>query len=304
VGLMVWRTAIRNTDWADNIPLAISTARDNPNSGKACSWAGAVLMLSNNPEHVAFGKSLVERAIELSPDYVSARWELAKYYGVHGQLGESAIRVAQAARADPGTAITRTAVPALIQDLKKADVSTYLPVIEGYFREHPDEDAASLAMAFAYHAQGKLDEAEKHARRALDLALQQHSDRRNQFHEAGAEMAAILFERGVRDGNRELIVKALDEFRLYLSYIPQSVEGHLMMATMLLSLDTKQFPGMIKEAQANIDMANTIEARNSHVRAVQGQLNEMVRALAKSTSTASVMPDSKTDPVPPAGVGP
>jgi hypothetical protein len=61
---------------------------------------------------------------------------------------------------------------------------------------------------------------------------------------------------------------------------------------------------MIPEAQANIDMANALEANNPRVREVQAQLNRVARTPAPSTVTASVMPDSRTDPVPPKGVGP
>jgi tetratricopeptide (TPR) repeat protein len=296
---MTWRTAVRNTDWADNIPLAISTARDNPASGKACSWAGAILLLSDNPEYVAFGKTLLERGIELSPDYVNARWEIAKFHGLRNQLGESAIRVAQAARVDPGTAITRTALPAVVQDLKRADPASYMPVIEGYYREHPGEDAANLALALAFHGQGDLDQAQQYTRRALDLAGAAHP-----FHEAGAELAAILFERGAKDGDRTAISAGLDKFRLYLHNLPNSVEGRLAMAAMLLSLDARQYPGSTAEAQANISLARALDTGNPRVRELQGRLNARARSLAESNSTAVALPDFKTDPLPIRGVGP
>ena len=303
-GLMIFRTYIRNTDWADNIPLAISTARDNPESGKACSWAGATLVLTDDPAYVEFGKALIERAIELSPDYSTARWELARFYGLRHQLGESAVCVAQAARLDPGSPMTRVAIPALIEDLKKADPSAYVPVIEGYFQEHPDEDAASLAMAFACHAQGRFDAAEQYARRALDLSVKQHSGVNDQFHEAGAELAAILFDRGTRDGNPEEIANALDKFRLYLAFLPNSVEGRLTLASMLLSVDPREYPLAISEAQGNIRAAEAIEPHSPRVRDMQGRLNRIAMSLSRTTVTASVLLDFKTEALSPAAVGP
>ena len=45
--LMCIRTYRRNTDWSDNVTLAIQTAQDNPGSSKACAWAGGILIIQD-----------------------------------------------------------------------------------------------------------------------------------------------------------------------------------------------------------------------------------------------------------------
>src|SRR5205085_5709334 len=136
----------------------------------------------------------------------------------------------------------------------------------------PDEDAANLAIAFAYHAQGgdKLEEAEKYARRALDLGKKVRPDGVDQYHEAGAEIASIQFDRGLRDNDPEQIQKALTEFRIYTTFMRNSTEAHLALAALLMTLDVTKYPGAIDEARFNIMYAEAIEANNPHARELKG----------------------------------
>jgi len=278
--LMGWRCRIRNTDWASNIALAISTARDNPGSGKACAWAGAVLIISDNPEYVAFGKALLERAVELSPDYVTARWELAKYYGMRHDLGPSAVRVVQAARIDPGTHMTRAAIPALILEMRAQPPESYMPYIEAYQRDHPQDETAYLALALGYHAQLKYDEAEANARKAIELGKHVRPDGFDQFHEAGAELATIWFDQGkMKEGT--------DKFRLYATYMRNSVDAHCAFASMLLQMDAKTYPEARNEAEFNLLIANAIDPGNAQVRAMHGQLNRQRREAGGEHLSAS-----------------
>ncbi len=277
--LMGIRSRIRNTDWADNVALAISTARDNPDSGKACSWAGAVLIIADRPDYVAFGKTLLERAIELSPDYVNARWELAKYYGMRHELGPSAIRVAQAARIDPGTHMTRSAIPALLEEMRAGTPANYMPAIEAYQRDHPDDETAYLALAFGYHAQGQYDQAAAYARQALDVGKRVRADGFDQFHEAGAELATIWFDQGrLKEGT--------DKFRVYATFMRNSVDAHCTFASMLMALDAQTYPQALGEAEFNLAIASAIDPGNAKARELRGQLNRIRQERATNLASA------------------
>jgi len=278
-----WMAAItrqRNTDWADNVSLAISTARDNPASGKACGWAGAVLIISDRPEYVAFGKSLLERAVELSPDYMNVRWELAKYYGLRHELGPSAIHIAKAARIDPGSHMTRAAIPALIQEMRMNAPESYMPAIEEYQRDHPQDETACLALAFGYHAQRTYDLAEANARKAIDLGTHVRADGFDQYHEAGAELATILFDAGkLKEGT--------DKFRIYATFMGQSPDAHCVFASMLMKLDPRTYPEALGEAEFNLLEANAADPGNAQARQIHGQLNRLRRELGAERLTAS-----------------
>jgi hypothetical protein len=284
VALMSARTIVRNPDWADNISLAISTARDNTNSGKACSWAGSILLASDNPAYHDFGRQLVERAVELSPDFVSARWELAKYYGLRGQLGPSAVCVAAAARFDPGTHMTRTAIPALIDDMRKADPATYMPYIEAYQKQHPGDAAAYFALSFAYHAQGNWAKAEELAYTAFHTAGSTKPNGIDAFHEAGAQLAAIRFDSGD-------VEKAVITMRKYcLQGVPNSVDGRCTFVTMLLALDPKTNPDAVKEAEANVAIAEDITPSNPRVRETRSLLLRYKAAVARGLPMPADLP--------------
>ena len=283
----------RNTDWADNITLAISTARDNPNSGKACAWAGAVLEVADRPDFVAFGKLLLERSVELSPDYVNARWELAKYYGRRHELGPSAIHLAQAVRLDPGSHMSRAAIPALIQEMRMYKPETYMPALEVYQRDHPRDEAAYLALAFGYHAQMKYDEAEANARQAIDVALHVRPDGFDQYHEAGAELATIWFDAGK-------LKEGADKFRTYAAFMRNSPDAHCAFASMLLKLDPRTFPEALGEAEFNLLEASLIDPGNAKAREIKGQLNRLRREWNAERLSASAA-DSRDQK---SGVGP
>ncbi len=102
LGLMSYRAVIRNPDWRSDVALALATADDNLYSTKACGWAGNVLVQCDNPEWVAFGKLLLDRSAGLCDDFVSVRWDLAKYYGRQNDVPKALIYITQAARIDPG----------------------------------------------------------------------------------------------------------------------------------------------------------------------------------------------------------
>jgi tetratricopeptide (TPR) repeat protein len=280
--LMGIRTAVRNTDWKNNIALAISTARDNPQSGKALAWAGATLIVSDRDDYVQFGKLLLERSIELSPDYVNARWEIAKYWGLRHDMANSAICVAEAAKLDPGSRMTRAAIPALMQEMSTHAPESYMPAILDYQQQHPDDAAACFAIALAYHAQRDLDHAEIYARKAIDMCKHVRADGFDQFHEAGAELAAIWYDRGD-------IKQAVDKLRVYVAYLQHSVDGRCALAAMLLTLDPHKYPDALIEADFHLAVARDIDPNNIRARTLRGQLNGIRKSL-NSEATASAEP--------------
>jgi tetratricopeptide (TPR) repeat protein len=274
-------TWVRNTDWENNVTLAVATGRDNVMSGKACSWAGTALLDSGLPQFRPFGLSLLLRAIELSPEYVTPRWELAKYYGIERQLGKSVDAVAEAARLDPGTHATSAAVAGVLEALRVTDPKDYMPDIENYQREHPTDEAAYFASALGYHAQRKFDLAEKSARKALDLGKRPIPGGTDQFHEAAAEMAAVQFERGE-------YASAIDIMRKYAFYMRNSVDAHCAFASLLMAVDPAKFPEALKEAELNLAIAHEIDPGNILVRDIRGRLTQ------KEKSAGNVMAASLT----------
>jgi tetratricopeptide (TPR) repeat protein len=282
MGSMSVRTWVRNTDWEDNLPLAIATGRDNPISAKACHWAGSVLVFSQDPRHVAFGKELLERAIDLYPDFAPPRWELAKLYGRQGDLGQSLVFLCRAVRFDPGTRDTRVALTSIRQDLAKADPATLMPPIEENLKARPADETAHLAMAIALHAQGKFDDAEKHAVKAVELAPATQPGGFDQFHEAAAELAMIRFDAGNRGAGVSL-------FREYVMKIPRSVAARCNLADMLIELDPVKHPNAFAEAEMNLGRAEGLDPRNPAIRESRAKLARK-RTEWAGGGTASALP--------------
>jgi protein O-mannosyl-transferase len=277
---MGWRSRVRNTDWEDNVHLAISTARDNPRSGKACSWAGTELVFSDRPEYVEFGKELLDRAIELSPDYPQARWEVAKYHARRREMGLAAVCVAQAARIDPGSHMARTCIPEVTAEMSRMAPEQYMPDIEAYQREHPEDEAGYLALALGYHAQRKYEEAGANARKALDMGKHVRPDGFDQYHEAGAELASIWFDSGRQ---RE----AADKYRVYVTFMQRSVDAHMEFARMLAKLDPVENPKALEEAEFHLAALKAMDPGNTQARQIQGDLNRMKRELAPVGATVA-----------------
>jgi tetratricopeptide (TPR) repeat protein len=277
---MSMRTWIRNTDWEDNIPLAIATGRDNPMSAKACHWAGTVLIMSEKPEHVAFAMQLLERAVELYPSFAPPQWEIAKYYGRKQDLGNSLVNLCKVVRLDPGTRDTRVAMGGIMTDLKKADPKNFMPIVENYFHDHPQDPEANLAMAMALHAQGKYTEAETFAEKAVELGKGKDPNGMDQYHEAAAELATIRYESGQK-------MAGINLFREYVKHVRSSVMARCNMAELLMGMDTRQYPNAYAEAEMNLDRAQSIDPRNAIIRETRAKLT---RAKQQRDMTASALP--------------
>ncbi|HUO08612.1 MAG TPA: hypothetical protein VM008_09960 [Phycisphaerae bacterium] len=286
IGLMCRKTWIRNTDWESNITLAVATGRDNPMSGKACSWAGSALVTTRRPEFEEFGLMLIKRAIELAPDYASARWELAKYYGFHNDIGDSITALSEVARIDGGSRLTCAAVEALLKQLRETDPKTYMPVLESYQHDHAEDEAAYFALALGYHAQKKYDLAEQNAIKAVELGRKRNrAGVLDRFDEAGAEWAQIRFDKGDLAGG-------VDTMRHYAFNMCNSTDAHCRFAELLISLDPAKFPEALKEAELNLAIAHKIDPTNERVRELRGRISVIAASetgLASAASLKSLM---------------
>jgi tetratricopeptide (TPR) repeat protein len=283
LGLMSWRTYVRNTDWADNITLAIATGRDNPNSAKSCLWAGSMLVIAANPDYPEIGRGLLERSASLYPNVSDTCWELAKYYGRKGDLALSLIYVAQAARIEPGSHNLHLAIQGLLADLKRNSPDTYMPELEKYAQENPQRPESYFALAVAYHAQGKWDLAEKNAGEALVEGEKTPIEQGSHFFEATAELAAILYDRGKID-------EAVKMYRPFVMHINRSVNARCTMAQMLLSQDPAAHPNAIQEAQMNLDRAQAIDPDNPDIRKTRGELIHAQQLLASGKTPPKLLP--------------
>jgi protein O-mannosyl-transferase len=261
---MTWRTVVRNTDWHDNIPLAIATARDNPQSAKACYWAGNILASNATEKWMKeFGSVVLKRATELYPEYGLAYFELAKYEGRNQHLGKSLIYLAQAAEWAPGVNDIRAGLMAIKTDLRIASTESYMPELEEFKAAHREDPAGSLALAVALAAQGKLDEGEKACTDAL--AINGH------FHEAACELALIRFNNGQEE-------RAIAVLAQYVDHVGNNLESRCLLADALMRLDHKKYPRALAEAKKCLDQADVINTGNPRVRDLRGELARKMAA--------------------------
>ncbi len=275
---MGYRTVIRNTDWQDNIPLAIATARDNPNSAKACSWAGMVLVTNTDDRKMNdFGEVLLNRSIELYPEYGQSYFELAKYCGRQHRFAESVIYLTHAARWSGGTREMRISLKGVAEDLKKRPVETYLPALHENLKNHPEDPSAYMAMGMALRAQNRLDEAHEMFFQALQ--------RGKAFDEAGMEMGLLLQQQG-------RLAEAIDMVRKYVMRIHMTLEGRCTLAGMLMEEDGGHNPHALAEAGMNLDKAQAMSPGNSRVRELREQLKRLSAAVVSAAAIQANRPQS------------
>jgi tetratricopeptide (TPR) repeat protein len=240
-----------------------------------------VLINADHPEYMPFAVSLLEYAIDVTPEYNQSYWTLAKYYARQNQLAKSIIYLTLAAQREPGDHMTRLAMVGAIADFKTHSPEDYMPEFEANFKAHPDSAPAALAIAMAYHGQGKYDEAIEYARKAI--ALGRHPAQEvamSEYHEAHAELASILFESGDQEAG-------LKEFRLYTTNVARSADVRCDIAKMFLSADTKTHPEYIVEAAYNVNKAELLDPSNSRVRDLRGQLTREMHDAKQSHLAAA-----------------
>jgi tetratricopeptide (TPR) repeat protein len=258
------RTVVRNCDWHDNLNLALATGANNPNSAKACYWAGIILAADGREKWmVDYGGSLLKRSVEMFTTYGDLYWELAKYYGRQNDLVNSTINIAKAAHYSPGTGPIRYALAALCDDFRHNETKNYLPQLTAYRDQNPNEPESHLALAIALRAQKKYDDAEKECRAAIKLDPY--------FHEAGSQLALIEFDEGKTD-------TAVDTLRLYVRRLSFCFDARCEMAKALMDLDPKTHPLAFAEAQHNIDRANQISPGTVEGRELQAALHRKMVA--------------------------
>ncbi len=266
------RTVIRNTDWHDNVTLAIATARDNPGSAKACYWAGSILENAGTlPWMKEFGEQLLDRAATLCDTYADTYWELAKYWARKNDLPKSTINLAHAALYNPGATDLRFALSAVGADFKSHPAEEYMPGLEGYVREHPLAPEGRLAIALALDAQGKYKEAEQQC--SVGVLLE------TGYSEAAAELAMVRMDMGKTAEGVALL-------RGYVRHINHSIDARCTMVKALMKLDPKEYPTAYAEAQMNLDRAAKLGPDDGKVRELEAQLKKKEAEQGRALSSA------------------
>jgi protein O-mannosyl-transferase len=253
---MSWRTIVRNTDWADNTTLAIATARDNPRSAKACFWAGVVLATNPDRKWSDVGEMLFKRAMEEYAGYPSSYWELAKLYARRNELGRSALYLAQAAEANSGDGVVRSALAGICDDFRKNSEMNYMPEIEAHLKQHPED-------AYGYFARALVEIAlSRDAAAMTDLKAALKRDR--SFHEAAFQLGVLELKSG----------KEMDGIRLldvYMSHV-SSYDSNVAVAKALLEVDPVKFPVAVDDADRALRTAKELITVHPGMRALEETL--------------------------------
>jgi len=258
------RTYLRNQDWQDNIALAISTARDNPQSAKACQWAGITLLSqAQEPWMKNFGLELLHRAIELYPTFGDSYWEIAKYEGRQGNLNKSVQYLAEAARYRGGAVDIRIALSAVKSDIAVHPEAELLAHMNARLAENPQDPTRHLAkgLVLAGHSHFKEAVAAMDQALALDPA----------FHEAAAELGMAHLAAGDK-------ITGVAILRKYVMQVRNNVEARCQLARALMELDPQEFPTALAEAAMNVDRAEQLGNGDSRVRSLRAELQRKKQA--------------------------
>jgi tetratricopeptide (TPR) repeat protein len=273
---MTVRTVIRNTDWQDNITLAVATARDNPASAKACFWAGNILASNQGPEQFKpFGRQLLQRSIELFPEYGPAYFELAKASRLQNNLVDSTLYLGRAAEYAPGKDDVLLALDSILPDLASHDPDDYLPDLIACANANPHDPAAQFAVALGFRAIGDLDDAKQACMNALA------ADPR--FHEAAGELAMINLEQGKDD-------QAINLMEQYVVHVKSNVPLRLMLASTLLKKDPARFPDTLVRAEAVLREVDALTRDNPFAltRELHAEVAQKRSALALLAATPTL----------------
>jgi tetratricopeptide (TPR) repeat protein len=245
---MTVRTVNRNTDWEQNLTLAIATARDNPTSAKACFWAGNVLAGHGSPDQFkGFGQMLLQRSIELFPGYGPSYFELAKAHRLDNNLAQAALYMAEAARHAAGKDDVMMGLDSIVPDLATANPEIYLFDLIECAAAYPDDPAPKFALALGYRAIGDLASAEEACESALAL------DRG--FHEAARQLAMINLEQGKDDHAIHLML-------MYTQHVRSNPVVRLVLASALLQKDPARHPDALAKAEFFINEAERLTREN------------------------------------------
>lgn len=262
------RTVDRNPDWASNEAMAVQTGLDNPQSAKACAWAGQVILYTyehRDPAMLDLGVKLLTRATELCPEMGSPYWELAKHYYRSKQPGEALRYLSTAALYYGGRSDVRIAIGLMPMELWKYPEAAYVPAAEARLREHPEDPCAYLGLALARRAQGRHAEAEE----LLTAALV----REKWFDEARAELGTLRLEAGD-------YVAASDHLRVYARRMPFNGDVRMKLASALMRIDPAVRPEALAEAEMNLRKADKLVVDRQELRNLRAQLVQRKAELA------------------------
>jgi len=246
------RTIIRNPDWHNNLALALATAQANPQSAKACEWAGSVLLSQTKEKWMQeFGQSLLQRATDLYPDMGLAYWELSKYYFRQQRIADGVRQLALAARYHAGKLETREGLKYVDLELQKHPPAEYTPALEEALAREPRSATAHFAYALALRAQHKFPLAQTHFAQTLECDPC--------FFEAGAEL-------GLVKGRLGDFPAAVALLRRYVLTMRFNGIARCDLAGALLQLDPAAYPDAWREAQMNVERAHALLPDDPQVR--------------------------------------
>ena len=243
-GALTWRTVVRNTDWYNNVALALSAARDNPDSAKGLYWAGNTLVgQAPEPWMQDFGADLLHRSANLYPTYGDPLMALAKYWALKGDSTRALVYLSRAARLRGGTRDVRAGLAAVKTDLQKIPLDKLNEGIDAEFAGVSDESSHALARGVALISHGRNADAEKTLAQAMDMDAN--------FMEAACELALLRLDMHKTDEGVALL-------RRYVMAARYNPDTRCLLAQALLEQDPKKYPLAVDEAKMNLDKAMTL----------------------------------------------
>jgi hypothetical protein len=261
-GWMTYRTAVRNTDWQSNVALALSTARDNPNSAKGCYWAGNILVTqAPEPWMEDFGAELLKHAAGLYPTYGDPLLALAKYSALRGDTPRAVCYLSKAARLRGGTRDIRAGLAAVKSDLQKIPLEELNEKIDAEFADGTDEASHALARGMALISHGRNVDGE--------ATLEQALLRDGNFMEAACELALLRLDMGKTDDGVLLL-------RRYVMAARYNPDTRCLLAQALMEQDPAKYPRALDEAQMNLEKAQTLinDGNGSKIRELMAEVHK------------------------------
>lgn len=270
-----WKSVAQNPVWHDNTALAMATAYSNPQSAKACDWAGTILIGQSNPEWMQkFGVTLLERALELYPKAGGSNWSLMGYYGRKGDHCSALLYLARAAETAGGNAETRLALRMVDVELPRHPQEPYLAAIQKALADPENKSKGWPHMAYGLllRSQGKYKEAEAQMLAAVKI--------NPLFAEAAAEWGMMAAHRGDYEN-------AVASLRQYVKSTPNNGVARCDLAYALLAMDEAKYPLALPEARMNIEKAEAILPDDANVRRLRAELRRRDAAAKRPVRTVA-----------------
>jgi Flp pilus assembly protein TadD len=205
-------TVVRNMDWANELSLWTDTLRKNPDS-----WVGHQVLGMMYVEKGLPGKAVphLEREVELYPQDLSARYQLARAYQQTGREEQAVATFNALLTASPADVRTRAELAALYGRMGHDEAA--MAEFQRALRDAPQTAVVHRLLGIFHVHKGQYEEALP----ALTTALQLKPDSPSAHHALG-----VVYE---KTGSPE---RALAEYRRAAELRPESVESWLAMGAL------------------------------------------------------------------------